>query len=483
MNDYVTPNEHRLDLHFPRSRFNTELEDTLMLLASKMVQLGTTPEVKFKKEINAYLKQLNGNKLANKTIDNHRTEMTSLFGLVKTKNNEVIIGNRTLLLVQTQDIPRFFKSVCNKFQYPNGINKIQFIEQYVASGIYFKPAQYLINLLRVGNQRSNGKSFAVTAKEIAHLVFNDKQVTVGQEPPEIRINLFLELRNQSILCDGTGDVIRYARDFLNFMVAANLLVEFDKRYFLNSHEKEALDFISNDSTFFHEFDIAKQGNVVERVEIKDACTNWEDYYADADFLEEKALKTTLSSFSRTIVEITSENNEIQTVTTGYEIPEDVLELIGEDIGAKQTTKQIGDEGEAYVYSMEKRRVIAERPDLIGLVKIVANDTSLGFDIQSVFDNGLKKYIEVKTTKRNFIPEFNATSFFTMSSNAWDTAKQFGDNYYIARVIIAKERISVFEIKNPFQKYEEGKIRLQPLEYRLTYTEDSGMLIVKDQINI
>jgi len=482
MPDYQTPDEYRLDLHFPRSRFNTELEDKLLLLTSKMVQLGNLPKNEFKAEINEYLSELNVKKLKIKTIDNHRTEMTSLFGLIKQRNNEVIIGNRTILLVETQDVPRFFKSVCNRFQYPNGINKIQFIDDYVRAGIRFKPAQYLIKLLRAGNQKT-GKIFAVTAKEVAHLIFNDTRVTIDQETPETRIDLFLELRANRILCDGTGDVIRYARDFLNFMVAANLLIEFNKRYFLNNREKAALDFIANDQTFFDDFNLAKQGAVVERQEIKDVLDDWDDFYADADFEEEEALKTTLSAFSQNTVEITDENNNTETVTTGIELPTGVLETIGEQEAEGLTTKQIGDEGEAIVYNLEKQRVTAERPDLLGLVRIVSNDSSLGFDIQSVLDTGVKKYIEVKTTKRSFEPDFNTTSFFGISSNAWETAKQFGDRYFIARVIIAREKISVFVIQNPYQRFEEEKIRLLPLEYRLTYTLDSGEYLIKDQINI
>lgn len=481
MPDYQTPDKYRLDLHFPRSRFNTELEDTLLLLASKMVQLGNLPSSQFTNDINQYLRTLRGKHLAPKTINNQRTEMTSLFGLVKQHNGQVIIGNRTVLLVETQDVPRFFKSVCNRFQYPNGINKIQFIEEYVRAGIRFKPAQYLIRLLRAGNAKT-GKIFAVTAKEVAHLVFNDKRVTVDQESPEERIDLFLELRQKGVLCDGTGDIIRYARDFLNFMVAANLLIESDKRYFLNSREKNALDFISQDQTFFDEFSLARQGVVVERKEISDVLDDWDDFYADADFDQEQALRTTLSSFSQNTVQITDERNEIETVVTGYEIPDGVLEVIEEQENERPTTKQIGDEGEAIVYNLERKRVAVERPDLLGLVRIVSNDTSLGFDIQSVFDSGGKKYIEVKTTKRSFEPDFSATSFFGISSNAWATAEQFGDSYFIARVIIAREKISVFVIRNPYEKFQNEKIRLLPLEYRLTYTVDSGEYLIKDYIN-
>lgn len=478
--DYVTPPEYRIDLIFPRSRFNSELEDTLLLLSSEMVRLGTLPKKQFEEKIDGYLTKLYSGQFVAKTIANKRTEMIRLYGLAKYEEDTVIVGNRTLLLVQNQDISRFFKSVCNKFQYPNFINKIQIVEQYVEAGIKFKPAQYLIKLLRAGKAKT-GKTFAVTANEIAHLVFNDTRVTVEQEDPTKRIEKFIELRNKDILCDGTSDVIRYARDFLKFMVMANLMISHNRRYFLNEQEKRALDFIENDDTFFEDFDLAKQGIIVERDDIRDVEEDWLSYYADADFYEEEALKTTLASFEKATVEITNENNETEIVTTGYELPEEVIEAIEEQ---KQTTKEIGDEGEAIVYSMEKERVTRERPDLLGLVRIVSNDTSLGFDIQSVFNTGFKKFIEVKTTKRNFVPEdFKIFSYFNISYNEWSTAQQHGDNYFIARVIIAKEKYSVFIIQNPYKQHEEGKIDIYPTEYRLIYNEDAGEYLVKNKIYI
>lgn len=478
--NYVTPPEYRLDLHFPRSRFNSELEDTLLILASEMAKLGILPKKDFETRIDASLSKLYGGRFAPKTIANKRTEMTRLYGLAKYQDDTVIIGNRTLTLVQTQDVSRFFKSVCNKFQYPNFINKIQVVEKYVEAGIHFKPAQYLIKLLRAGRQKT-GKTFAVTAKEIAHLVFNDIRVTVHQENPDKRVDKFIELREKGILCDGQGDVIRYARDFLTFMVMANLMISHKGKYFLNEQEKKALDFIQNDDSFFEDFDLAKQGIIVEREEIREVEEDWLAYYADADFVEEEALRTTISAFEKNTVEITTEENTVETVTTGYDLPDEVIEVIEEQ---KQTTKAIGDEGEAIVYSLEKERVTKERPDLLGLVRIVSNDTSLGFDIQSVFLTGLKKYIEVKTTKRNFVPtDLSIFSYFNISYNEWSTAQQHGDNYFIARVIIAKEKFSVFVIQNPYKQFEEGKIQLYPTEYRLIYNEDAGEFSVKDKILI
>ncbi len=483
--DYITPDAYRFDLHFPRSRFSRDLEDKLIMLSAKMAELGSITKEDFEREIDTLLTSLNKEKLVAKTIANQRTEMIRLFGLAKYQEDRVIVGNRTLSLVNNQDVPRFFKSLCNRFQYPSGFNKIHITRNCVEAGIKFKPAQYLIKLLRAGKAQT-GKTFAVTAKEIAYLVFNDTRVTINNELPEERIKLFLELRRNNILCDNNGDVIRYARDFLNYMVLANLLINTDINYFLNENEKDALDFIENDNSFYDGFNNALMPNGEVDLDIlREAENGWHNYFTDVDNFSEQVLNTTLESFSQKTIEITTENNEIEKITTGFELPAVILEAQQEEQKkAKINTKEIGDEGEFIVYNLEKEDVRAIRPDLLGLVRIVSNDTSLGFDIQSVFPSGMKKYIEVKTTKRNFTPsEFGATAYFNISYNEWLTAQQHGQNYIIARVIIAKERLSIFLIENPFKQFEEGKIHLYPTEYRLIYKEDSGKFSVKDKVYV
>lgn len=195
------------------------------------------------------------------------------------------------------------------------------------------------------------------------------------------------------------------------------------------------------------------------------------------------MNTSLESFSQSTVEITKENNQTEVITTGFELLSAIVEAQKEEQKkGKLNTKEIGDEGEFIVYSLEKEEVGKTRPDLLGLVRIVSNDTSLGFDIQSVYESGMKKYIEVKTTKRNFTPsEFGATAYFTISYNEWLTAQQHGKNYFIARVIIAKERLSIFVIENPYKEFEEGKIKLYSTEYRLIYQENSGKFVIKDKV--
>jgi hypothetical protein len=482
--EYSTPHQYKLELHFPRSRFSRDFEDTLILLSSKMVQLGTISKEQFETQIDAFLHSISNRLLTEKTIANQRTEMLRLYGLGKYIGDDVIVGNRTYELIKNQDIPRFFKSLCNRFQFPSGINKIQFTSNYVAANVRFKPAQYIIRLLRAGKEIT-GKSVAVTAKEIAHFVFNDIRVTVNQESPKDCMNRLLDLRKSDVLCSRVNDIIRYARDFMNFMVQANLLIEYNKTYILNEREKPALDFIEKDNSFFDEYNKALMPDGSVNLEIiRTTEEKWHNYFTDVDTFEENALNTTIEAFEKETIEVTMENNTIETVTTGFDIPKALQQLTHDEIGKikKVSTKDIGDEGELIVYGMERERVLKIRPDLLALVRIVSNDTSLGFDVQSVYDNGMKKYIEVKTTKRNYTPEeFNGTAFFTISYNEWLAAQQHGDNYYIFRVIITKEKLSIFVIQNPFQKEIEKTLSIFPTEYRLIYTEQSGYFWIKDKI--
>ena len=136
---------------------------------------------------------------------------------------------------------------------------------------------------------------------------------------------------------------------------------------------------------------------------------------------------------------------------------------------------IGYLGEHIVLKYEQDVIAQIRPDKLGLIKIVSNDTELGYDIQSLEPNNIniKKMIEVKTTKRTFPPESDVLTFFPMSSNEWVTAKNHKEKYYIYRVFITNEDPKIYIIKNPAQKYQRGLIMLEPLEYRVIVKRGSG----------
>ncbi|MEK7142155.1 MAG: DUF3883 domain-containing protein [Patescibacteria group bacterium] len=116
-----------------------------------------------------------------------------------------------------------------------------------------------------------------------------------------------------------------------------------------------------------------------------------------------------------------------------------------------------------------------RPDKLGVVKIVSNDTSLGYDIQSVQleDVSKKKLIEVKTTIRTFMPESEIMTFFPMSANEWETAKNYGDIYFIYRVFLTKDNAQIFVIQNPIEHEKAKNIIIEPLQYRVLVKPQAG----------
>ena len=119
-----------------------------------------------------------------------------------------------------------------------------------------------------------------------------------------------------------------------------------------------------------------------------------------------------------------------------------------------------------------------RPDKLGLVKIVANDTELGYDIQSLefADVNIKKFIEVKTTERTFPPAAEVLTYFPMSSNEWETARSQKDRYYIYRVFLTNKDPKIFVIQNPVSKEKAGHIILELLKYRVVVKKQAGEYI-------
>ena len=88
-----------------------------------------------------------------------------------------------------------------------------------------------------------------------------------------------------------------------------------------------------------------------------------------------------------------------------------------------------------------------------------NNDFPGWDITSYNSDGTKKYIEVKSSRKN-------KRSFTITSNEWNAAKREKEKYYIYIVSNAlNKKIKIEEIiKNPLKFVEEGKIFLEISEY-------------------
>ena len=127
----------------------------------------------------------------------------------------------------------------------------------------------------------------------------------------------------------------------------------------------------------------------------------------------------------------------------------------------QDSKIIGKKGEDYVYEYEFRRLNKlNKPELASKIyKHCDNNDFPGWDITSYNSDGTKKYIEVKSSRKN-------KRSFTITSNEWNAAKREKEKYYIYIVSNAlNKKIKIEEIiKNPLKFVEEGKIFLEISEY-------------------
>ena len=155
----------------------------------------------------------------------------------------------------------------------------------------------------------------------------------------------------------------------------------------------------------------------------------------------------------------------------------------------QTTVEIGDEGEAYVFEYEKNRVYTFNPRLVNRVLSLGKTKGLGYDIQSVVaEKGDKsdfaKYIEVKSTKR--VTEPNLSDVYWMDTlnitrNEWIAAQQHGEFYCIYRVYFVRGRIIMYVINNIHQKQIDNKIDVVPLTYRIDFGKDAVDNIVIEEV--
>ena len=229
---------------------------------------------------------------------------------------------------------------------------------------------------------------------------------------------------------------------------------------MNKDESKAIHNIISDKDFYSGYSsVIKDNGAWDAEDYKAADEQWMEWFGDA--VDEEELGTPASALIKGDAKFPDEWKKIK----------EILER-KEPKTRGNALKEIGDEGEKIVYEYEKETIGKIRPDLARSIKIVSATTILGYDILSVHPSGerSKKYIEVKTTKKNY--ESEPTPFF-MSINEWTVANQLGDNYFIYRVIITKKGISVFSIQNPAAKSKDGSLQIEPIAYKIVYSNSSG----------
>ncbi len=463
MSEYVIPEQYYFRIHHVRPRFKGDIENVLIYMAEEITSVGELPVNDFVSAVNSAIYRYPGNAHRElKTINNWRTEISALFGFIEHTNTTDKPGRRAIELAEHQDLVECFKTFLYNFQYPGAHIKPKNVLEQIEAGIHFKPAQYILKLLRHANE-GDGNSVGVTKFEICHCVFNDLRVTRDNEGVEKTWERILKNRKDEVEYDQTGDVIRYAGDIIDYMEIANLLKTYDSRmYYLNTLEEEAIIKFCESSEWFAEYDIMLKNRLGSLEAVKNCTKGWFSYvnrdiqntdfatdilaYIATDEVELKKLKENIVS-------------EADTVTSDMVDRENELERrIASDYDSF-TTKDIGDIGESLVHGHECMRVkVGGRADLIHLIKRIPTQFAVGYDISSIELDERKRYIEVKTTISSKPLHFNRIH---LTKNEWNTASSTHDRYYVYRLLLSKSEKKLFLLQDPVGLYKKDMINMIP----------------------
>lgn len=463
MSEYKIPDQYYFRIHHVRPRFKGDIENVLIYMAEEITAIGERPISEFVSAMNTAIYRYPGNAHRElKTINNWRTEISTLFGFIEHTETTDKPGRRAVELAERQDLVECFKTFLYSFQYPGAHIKPKNVLEQIEAGIHFKPAQYILKLLRYANS-NGGNSIGITKFEICHCVFNDLRVTRDNEDVEKTWERILANRKARMEYDQSGDVIRYAGDIIDYMEIANLLKTYDSRtYYLNSLEEESIVKFCESTEWYSGYDVMIKQQSGSLQAVKD-CTNGWFTYINRD-IQNTDFATDILAY------ISSDSDELQMFKETIEIKEDeiILELVDRETELEKriawqygsfSTKDIGDIGESLVHGHECMRVKqGGREDLLHLIKKIPTQFAVGYDISSVELDERKRYIEVKTTISSKPLHFNRIH---LTKNEWNTASSTHDRYYVYRLLLSKSERKLFLLQNPVGLYKNDLINMIP----------------------
>lgn len=453
-----------------RGKTQTEMDNLLSVYANIISEICPCSKSDFNNLFNERLSQAlyrqSFEKLTDnhkKTIRNHITETAgSLFGLYyyDVEGNYYESPSNAKLL-NDNDQPAFFKNLCLNFQFPNGSQKVATIQERINDGIHLKPFHFVIALLDLARKNNT----FLTKDEVSYYVLNSYQVLQGKiKVHQVLEEILKDRRKHVIKTVATGSRHRqHINEQINLLVLANLVVEKNKKLFLNEREAKVIaHFVSevynplSFKVFSYDLDDKQQ-----RLQIR---ADWSKYYGQVSVTDESILNTTLHALTdQDNIEYQSGKNEGQPFSTKFTSNVD--------------KNALGEEGEAYVFEFERQRVASFSPRLVNQVKLLANQRGIGYDISSVEagedaeNPEFLRMVEVKATKRVTAPRMDDDTWsdtVNLTRREWMTAKQHRKAYNIYRVYFTPVRTVIRKINDPYAKYEKGIIDVIPTTYRADF---------------
>lgn len=467
INYYQIPDKFWFRIHFVRPRFKSNIENVLLYMANECCRIPRCSCSEYNKRYFNAIKMFPGNiGMTRKTLDNWRTEIPALFGFYK-ENKETDITETTQMAVflhENQDLTQFLRLFLYLFQFPGGHMKAVDVKDIIYNNIKFKPARILIQVLLAGNsilsEQDSSKEMSISAEEATYCIFNDVRVTSGTVSANEIAQTILNNRKNKLKyynpkdkkirsLTGTprtkGDVTRYAKDILDYMEIANLLIKTNGYYYLKGNEMVAIQNFRDDKTWFKGYDSLYGKKDIETVELTKIEQEWFEYVNNS--MRPELFKTDVKAMfcQKNIVDVVFDDR--------------IKEVVASD---DRTMKDIGNLGEAMICGHEKMRLkINGYEDFVRLVQIVDSPSyHPGFDIDSYEADGTEahRYIEVKTTiSKKKIQMFG----FHMSPNEWRVAGTIKEHYCIYRLMLSEQDKILYILRNPVSLYKADQIEAEP----------------------
>lgn len=463
---YKIPDEYYFRIHHIRPRFKDDIENVLYFMANEIVKIEPCERSVFKEKLNLVIKLFSGNNSKKiKTINNWRTEISALFGLVEYEENNSKPSRMSELLSKSQDLIEFFRYFLYYFQYPGGHLKPAETLELIKTGIRFKPTSYILSVLIEGRKLTENEKFGISKAEATHCMFNDLRVTRDKRSPSDTASIIIKNRNDGIQYEQDGDITRYAGDILDYMELGDLItLKPNYCYYPNLVNIETIQaFINSNNSYFQPYE---EIYLKEQKDISDITNTQDSWFSYVNN------KLSTSIFKANILSII-EGSEEEIPSLGF--LKQILSKLQANIDTSKAiqTKEIGDVGESIVIEHEKTRLLKlERNDIIHLIKKIPETFAVGYDISSYDGEGdLRRYIEVKTTiSRGKL----AANSFHMTPSEWSSASTLQLNYFVYRLMISSSGVNLFLIKDPVGKYKQDLLGITIREGAdIKYSEKSG----------
>ena len=369
-------------------------------------------------------------------------------------NETVYPSERTLRFLNSQDQPEFFKDICSRFQFPNGMDSTATLVKRVNDNISFKPFAFILEVLSIADK----KGFNISKNEVAYFILNSLQVLQSKIQPDDVVNKIIVYRNNDIKVKvqtqgkETSYSMQHITEQLNLLELANLIRIEKGILFLNPLEKKAITYIRSLLNKKLAFDFLNY-DLKDIEGRKKLFFDWQLYFAQIDKQGVNLFDTSVEAIQFNIKRKSKEG----------------IDKI-----------QLGDDGELFVYNYEKDRVSKYDSRLVNKVLMLGKTRGLGYDIQSIVaDNSenseFVQYIEVKSTIRISVPTQTEDGWIdsvNLTRNEWIAAIQHKQAFSIYRVYFTPEKVIIYIIKNPFEKKTNGSLKCTPMNYRLDFSPNS-----------